>query len=126
MNRPALHRFFCESCLGRADAPGDCPRCSGEPLLDLANSEVREMLESFDDSAKTKRYSLVLGIVVVATMPVSFALIFALLGLLVGGPISAAIVFGLTALFVKMFPVKRRAPVLSEQELFALDQLGVG
>lgn len=37
-------RYYCTACRKRFAARGNCPRCRGETLLDLANDEVRRML----------------------------------------------------------------------------------
>lgn len=109
-------RYYCESCRRRFGASGDCPRCPGEPLLDLADDDVRLMLEEATDRARMRRYSIVLGIVLVASMPVSIFLAF-FIGFLIGIPAAAAMVAGLTALFIKIFQPKEVGPRLSPDEV---------
>ena len=110
-------RYFCERCSGRYAAGGDCPKCKDEPLLDLVDDEVRIMLESMDDRAKMKRYSMLLVLVIVLTMPLSLGLIFFWLGWLIGIPAAAFMVGGLTAGLVKVFPAPTKAPQVSQAEL---------
>lgn len=57
--------FFCESCTRRYAAKGDCPKCPGEPLLDLRNEDVIHMLQEFDSARWRKRaaiYSVIAGV----------------------------------------------------------------
>jgi hypothetical protein len=119
-------RFFCEKCLRRDTHGGQCPHCPDEPLLDLSDDETRLMLESMDDRAKTKRYSVMLGLVLVLTMPINIFLIYGFIGWLLGIPTAAALVAGLTALLVKIFPARPRAPELSDQEIARLELLRGG
>lgn len=48
-------RYFCEVCTARYEAAGDCSECPGEPLLDLADEDVRLMIQDFDDRRWRKR-----------------------------------------------------------------------
>jgi hypothetical protein len=107
-------RFFCEHCLQRFTGSGDCPRCTDEPLLDLVDDEVRLMLEEFDSKAKMRRYSIVLGVIVVLTIPLDF-LIFGFIGPYVGVVIAAGLVAALTSGVVALFPAKVKSPRLSDE-----------
>lgn len=107
-------RYFCEKCLNRQSTPGDCPTCAGEPLLDLSDPEIRQMLQSFDDQRKTRHYSFMLGLILVVSSPLSIGLVF-LSWLFV--PISAGLVVGLTALAIKIRPAKVRMPKVTDDEI---------
>jgi hypothetical protein len=50
--------YFCEVCTTRYDAAGDCAKCDQEPLLDLRQPDVVEMIQSFDQ----RRWQQRLGI----------------------------------------------------------------
>ncbi len=109
-------RFICEACARRYDDGGDCPRCEGEPLLDLADEEVVLMLEGFDAAAQRKRYFLCFVAAAAIVVPLGFAAmigvatidveflgrlaVFAFIGLLIG----------LTTLFSYLFPARRKLP----------------
>ena len=118
-------RWFCTRCKGRFDGPGDCPRCPEEPLLDLADDEIRLMLHEQDAAAKRKRYGLCLGIAAVLGVPVFFlsaALEMYLMpharkgGSLAIG-LTGATVLGLTALFTMLFPARRVLPEVSQADI---------
>jgi len=115
-------RFYCHSCLARYGAPGDCPRaeCDQEPLLDLADEEVRLFLAEFDARAKWKRFGLCFGIALVFGIPLVIVggYFFSIHGQ-VGGAFAT---FGLATLFSKLFPARRRAPKLSEEEIERLER----
>lgn len=118
MTTPAADgRFFCESCLGRHTGRGDCSKCSGEPLLDLCDDETRIMLEEFDSRAKMKRYTIILIVVIVLTMPLDLGLIFFWLGMRVGVPAAAGLVAAMTAILATFFPAKMKAPSLQPGEV---------
>lgn len=118
MTTPATDgRFFCESCLGRHTTRGDCPRCPGEPLLDLCDDETRIMLEEFDSKAKMKRYTIILVTVIVVTMPIDLGMIFFWLGLWIGVPATACFVAAITAILANFLPAKMKSPTLQPGEI---------
>jgi hypothetical protein len=45
-------RYICEACGRRYAEAGDCQDHPDEPLLDLANEDVRIMLDDFDSSRR--------------------------------------------------------------------------
>lgn len=117
-------RYHCANCHHRAPAPGNCPRCPEEPLLDLADSEVRLMLEQEDDAAKYRHAGKVIGISAAAGVPLTIGVM--MLSSAIGlelNPIqmmfatSLAVMFGLFALWKP----KKSAPTLSEAEIAALE-----
>ncbi|MCP4810753.1 MAG: hypothetical protein GY884_35915 [Proteobacteria bacterium] len=62
--------FYCEACSHRADAGGDCPNCEDEVLLDLADPDVRMMLQEMDAAAIRRRsVQLGAGAAVAAALP---------------------------------------------------------
>ncbi len=115
-------RFFCESCLGRYAGRGDCLKCPGEPLLDLCDDETRLMLEEFDSKAKMRRYTIILMVVIVLTMPISLGLIFFWLGALIGTPAAAGLVAAITAGLAALLPPKVKMPQLKSGEIEQMQQ----
>lgn len=113
----SVGQWYCTACRSRYDAPGDCPKCPGEPLLDLADEEVRLMLESQDDAAKRKRYGLYIGIGAVLGVPLFF------LGsvLTEDGRIGVAAgvvgAMAIAAVLMRLLPPRRVAPKVSQAEL---------
>ncbi|MBI5502557.1 MAG: hypothetical protein HY907_20095 [Deltaproteobacteria bacterium] len=113
----SVGRWYCTGCRSRHDATGDCPRCPGEPLLDLADDEVRLMLESQDDAAKRKRYGLYVGIGALLGVPLFF------LGSVltedgrVGLGMGVAGALAIAWVLMRFLPPRRVAPPISQAEL---------
>jgi hypothetical protein len=113
-------RFLCHECTRRYHRPGDCPHCPEEPLLDLADEEVRLFLDDFDSKARWRRFGLCFG----AALPIGIPLV------IVGGYYfsihgqagGAFATFGLATLFAKLFPAKRRSPRLGQNEIARLEE----
>lgn len=117
-------RYHCALCHHRAAAPGSCPHCPDEPLLDLADAEVRLMLEQADDATKYRHAGKVIGLSAAAGVPLTVGLM--MLSSTIGldlNPIQAmfgtslAVMFGLFTLWKP----KKSAPALSEGEIAALE-----
>jgi hypothetical protein len=109
-------RFFCEHCLGRFNTGGDCPACPDEPLLDLGDEAVREMLISFDEKARNKRYGLLLIISAVLATPVYYFVSF-YSGMLGGIAAAALFAAGLVFVLSRVFRAKKKLPDLSNDEI---------
>lgn len=109
-------RFICEACATRYDGGGDCPRCEGEPLMDLADEEVVLMLEGFDDAAQRKRYFLCFVGATVVAVPIGLVLLIAAAGTdsrvltKLAFLVAAGIMVGLTTLLAFLFPARRKLP----------------
>ena len=59
-------RFICTECKTRYDTGGECPKCPGEPLMDLHNESVRLMLVEQDERVdRAKHYRVVMSFAVV-------------------------------------------------------------
>ena len=109
-------RLFCEHCLGRFNTGGDCPACPEEPLLDPGDPEVREILTSFDEKARNKRYGLLLIISAVLATPVYYPVSFHS-GMLGGMAAAALFAAGLVFVLGGVFRAKRKLPDLADDEL---------
>ena len=116
-----LGRYFCEQCHGRFDALGDCPKCPGEPLLDLADEDVRIMLDEMDHSARTKRFATMAGIAAVISIPVFF-LVPLTCNWLFAIPAAALSCGGIAIVLSKIFPARRSAPELTDSEIRFLER----
>ncbi len=116
-----LGRHFCEQCHGRFDQPGDCPRCPGEPLLDLADEDVRLMLDEMDASAKTRRFATMAGISAIPAIGVFIGMTL-MCNWLVAVPVAALALGGGATVLAKLFPAKKSAPQLTESEIRFLER----
>jgi hypothetical protein len=118
-------RYHCAVCHHRAPAPGTCPRCPEEPLLDLADPEVRIMLEQQDDAHKWRHAGKVIGISAGAAVPLTVGIMTAaemagmeglnVIQVMFGT--SLAVMFGLFAIWKP----HKSAPKLQDEELAALE-----
>ena len=63
-------RYICEVCGTRYEAPGDCPKDPGEPLLDLHDEDVYLMLQDFDAQRWRKRLGVTTVVGFVLTSPI--------------------------------------------------------
>ncbi|MFC1610735.1 hypothetical protein ACFL6C_07245 [Myxococcota bacterium] len=109
-------RFYCEKCRNRFPTPGSCPRCVGEPLLDLADDEVRYMLESFDDNSRMRRYGQVVLVCAVFGALVWFVCT-QLVGWIIAFAPAIGVTMGLSAVGMKIFPPRKSAPNLTSEEV---------
>lgn len=121
---PAVARYHCANCHHRAPAPGNCPHCPEEPLLDLADPEVRLMLDQADDATKYRHAGKLIALSAAIGIPLTIGLM--MLSSTIGlelNPIqvmfgsSLAVMFGLFALWKP----RMSAPKLSEGEIAALE-----
>jgi hypothetical protein len=104
-------RYICEACGRRFPQPGDCTDHPDEPLQDLANEDVRIMLDDFDSGRKRKRYGL-LGIGALAiTFPVVIFVPFRKLAIAAWLGSAAA----LTGVLFKFFPSRKVLPDLDKE-----------
>lgn len=107
---PAVGRYVCELCGSRYQDKGFCRDHVDEPLQDLANVDVRLMLDGFDDRRKGKRYTVLTLISAVVTSPLLLVLgVFTRKGAVVGWAFSTA---GLTGVLYRFFPARRVLPDL--------------
>ena len=105
-------RYICEACGRRYAGPGDCQDHPDEPLQDLANEDVRIMLDDFDSSRKRKRYGL-LGIGALAlTSPVAIFVPFRKLAIAAWLASAGA----LTGALFKFFPSRKVLPDLDAED----------
>jgi hypothetical protein len=108
---PAGERYICEVCGHRQATSGDCPKDAGEPLQDLANEDVRLMLDGFDSARKRKRYYL-LGIgAAILTAPVVVLVPVRKIALVVWVLCAGA----LTTALYKFFPARKVLPDLDAE-----------
>lgn len=105
-------RYICEACGYRADSPGDCPDHPDEPLQDLANEDVRIMLDDFDSARKRKRYGVLGIIAVVLTSPL--VVVVPLRKLAWFAWIAAA--GGVTGVLYQFFPARKVLPDLDAEK----------
>lgn len=111
-------RFFCEECTQRYGGPGDCADCEGEPLLDLANEEVRRLIIDFDE-ARWRRQATKWGLVsLVVTSPLLVVLGLILAHFGVGLAVLCAL--GLSSYLMSAFPPAKKMPDMSPDEIAAL------
>ncbi|MFU8803200.1 MAG: hypothetical protein ACNA8W_05255 [Bradymonadaceae bacterium] len=77
LKRLVAVRFGCDRCGRRFASHGFCPDCADEPLLDLADKEVRRLLvsleDSFDPQVQEQEEKIVM---VVWTIPFIFVALF--------------------------------------------------
>lgn len=121
-----IHRFYCALCGARYRSPGMCDEHPDEPLLDLGDEEVTELLREIDRQAGLKRFGLMLGIGQFAALPLAWLAAVALelvigdvviLGLVV---VYAVVLLVWTLIGTRLFPARRRTPELEEREILAL------
>lgn len=103
--------FFCENCCTQYETPGDCAKCPEEPLLDLRDEDVLQMLQDFDDRRNRKKmgmFTLIFGVVFLPVL-YGFATMFSgIAGLLIyGGAVSGATTFAL-----KKWPALVKTPAI--------------
>ena len=108
--------WFCESCTRRFTVGGDCTMCEEEPLLDLRNSDVIEMLQDFDTQRWRKRFgqfALLVGGITFGAMLLGVLLgsEFDLRAGLIGG---GAITFAGATVLMQVFAPPKRCPTGSE------------
>ena len=115
MPRQPQGRWFCERCQRRFDAAGGCERCPGEPLLDLADDDVRQFVEDEDARRAHKRLGLAVGV----SLPLAIVVAFILGAGIVGIAAGVGLGVGLSAAVVALFPAKKRAPTVSPAQLEA-------
>ncbi len=117
----SVEPFYCTSCRGRAGQPGVCPRCPGEPLLDLRDAEVRHTLDDLDARARhTRQARTILGAVALVGVPCWFIIV-PYVGDVFIAVILAAVAASLAAaLMLRFFPARRQLPDLDDAEWAAL------
>ena len=109
-------RFFCERCRRRYDHKGDCPRCAEEPLLDLADDDMRLMIDEQDSTRRNRRFSAIVMICAVVLAPVSF-LVWQIVGMFLGIGFGVMATFGLSKLINKIDTLRDKPLVLSREEI---------
>ena len=129
MSHPsAIQRYFCTEC-GRAyDQPGNCPTHTDEPLLDLADEEVRLMLEDQDGSAKLRHAAILVGVIAAVTFVAAVLVMLVVDMLDLGEYVNFArvmIVLAVGFYFAgfAMFKFKGKAPKLSPEQVAYLESL---
>ncbi len=106
-----MDRYICEACGRRYPQRGDCQDHPEEPLQDLADEDVRLMLEDFDSARKRKRLGLLGGICAVLLSPLVIFIPVRQLGLLAWIAASGALAGGL----YKFFPARQVMPNLKAE-----------
>lgn len=118
-------RYHCAVCHHRASQPGSCPNCPEEPLLDLADSEVRLMLEQQDDAQKWRHAGKVIGISAGAAVPLTVGIVTLSEMIGLGAPNLIQVMFGTSlAVMFTLFAIwkpHRSAPRLHHEEVAALE-----
>jgi hypothetical protein len=127
VNDLAAARYHCANCHHRAAAPGGCPKCPDEPLLDLADTEVRLMLSQQDDAEKWRHSGKVIGISAGAAIPLTLGIMSAADAIGLGTPNLIQVLFGSgLAVMFGLFAIwkpKRGAPKLSDADVASLEEL---
>lgn len=100
-------RYLCEACTLRWDITGDCPRCPEEPLLDLWDPAVIEMLQHFDELAWRKRMGQVSAVCALICSP---TLLLGLVANVLALPAFGLATAALTAVVYPFFPARRVTP----------------
>ena len=119
-------RYFCTNCRGRFERFGDCPKYPGEPLLDLARDEIREMLQAQDDATRRRRHGLYVMISAVVSVP--FFFLAPVLDIWIGSrgesrtgffaiALGFGVAIGLAALLMRSFPPRTVLPPITPDEL---------
>ena len=101
-------QYYCEQCSRRyLDGAVECPHCDDEPLLDLHDPAVRDLLKSFDERDWQRRAAKFTVISCVVCLPV---LILVIVEIQVGIAGYILSVLGLSSLLIKWFPGRKRLP----------------
>jgi hypothetical protein len=109
-------RFLCERCRRRYDRKGDCPRCAEEPLLDLADDDMRLMIDEQDSTRRNRRFSAIVMICAVVLAPVTF-LVWQIIGMFLGIGFGVMATFGLSKLINKIDKIRDKPLILSREEI---------
>lgn len=119
-------RFYCTDCASAYAQPGNCPNHADEPLLDLADEQVRLMLEDQDGSAKMRHAAILVGVVAAVTFASAVVVMF------VVGELDIEVNFvkvllvlgaGFYLAAFAMFKFKPKAPDLTPQQVSHLESL---
>lgn len=126
MSHPNIQRFYCTECGRGYDQPGNCPTHTDEPLMDLADEEVRLMLEDQDGSAKLRHAAILVGAVAAVTFVAAVGVMF-VVGKLEIEVNFAKVMIVLGAGFYlaafAMFKFKGKAPKFTPEQVAYLDSL---
>lgn len=107
----SIGRYICEACGSRQATAGFCAQHPDEPLLDLADEDVRLLLDEFDDRRRAQRYTVIAVTCAILLSPLL------LLGLVKRFFIVvwAGAVTGLTAGIYRIFPARQVLPNLEHE-----------
>lgn len=70
----SFKRFICELCGGRYQVAGECARCEGVRLRDLADPATRNWITSQDAMRRSQRLKSVIAAAALLALPVPFIL----------------------------------------------------
>ncbi len=107
-----MDRYICELCGRRFPHSGDCKDHPEEPLQDLADEDVRIMLDDFDSARKRKRLGMLGAVCAVVLSPIVIFLPARKIGLMAWIAASGAAAGGL----YKVFPARRVLPDLEQEK----------
>lgn len=125
-----LDRHYCVECQERYPSPGMCPEHPAEPLLDLGDEEVRELLREGDRQARLVRFGRIIGIGQLVAIPLTALVAQLIVGMLDTLFIEVVVfliffiyigtLFAWTLAGTRFFPHRSKAPRLDEPEVLAL------
>lgn len=106
-----MERYICEACGRRYPQAGDCLDHPEEPLQDLADEDVRLMLEDFDSARMRKRLGIYGAISAALLSPIVLLLPLRKIGFLAWIASSGALAGGI----YKVWPARSVLPDLEEE-----------
>jgi hypothetical protein len=119
--KDANGRYFCESCAQRYSGRGECClECEGEPLLDLADEDVRQMIREFDEARWRKRSTQWTFLSIALVSPLGIGLMWvlsAMASLTVWGVAAAS----LSTILITRFSPEPKLPELAAEDLRDLE-----
>jgi hypothetical protein len=120
-----LDRYICEQCRRRYRGSGMCPDHPEEPLLDLADPEIRLLLDK-DDGPWHRGRAGVVGLLVASALYMAFMVVATQAGLHhalveLGAEALAVVAAIATGVYVSKVPVAAPRPILDAAEVEALE-----
>jgi hypothetical protein len=107
---------MCEECTRRYERGGMCDDCPDEPLLDLADEDVRLMIDEFDDRRFWKRSTIWTFLSLALVSPFGIAA-WNYMGTKIGVAVWGLLTGGLSTFLIKRFPPEPKLPELTPEEI---------
>jgi len=124
------NRYYCTACHQGQPEPGDCPSCEDEPLMDLADPDIRDGLQEMDLRVRQRHYAFVFLASMLAGAVVYFGVLTVLPDKLAEAALNTFGLFGVAGvgvvialLSLRIWPAKRQMPPLSPRALQSIERL---